>query len=155
MPCFEGLFLDKGFDDLVQTLLATLAIWHAYTKLRLHVDKTLDLFELVTADLGRLGCCFARVSAEEFTPGPTPEEQAATARQRARAATKKQTKMANVPKKQASQKKGGSKKVLNLFTYKWHALGNYVHWIQQYGTTDNYMTQMVSSCIWFAHSLVV
>jgi hypothetical protein len=156
MPCFEGLFPDKGFDDLVQTLLATLAIWHAYAKLRLHVDKTLDSFELVTADLGRLGRRFARVSAEKFTPGPTPEEQAATARQRARAATKKQTRTPNVPKKQpGSRKKRGSKKVLNLFTYKWHALGDYVHWIRRYGTTDNYTTQMVSSCIWFAHSLVV
>ena len=156
MPFFEGLFPDNAFDDLVQNLLATLAIWHAYAKLRLHVDKTLDSFEIVTTDLGRLGRRFARVSAEKFAPEPTPEEQASAARQRTRAATKKQTRSQTVPRKQGrSRKKGKTKKVLNLFTYKWHALGDYVRWIRRYGTTDNYTTQMVSSCIWFAHSLVV
>jgi len=35
-------------------------------------------------------------------------------------------------------------KKLNLSTYKWHALGDYVSTIRRYGTTDNYSTQTVS-----------
>jgi hypothetical protein len=34
-------------------------------------------------------------------------------------------------------------KKLNLSTYKWHALGDYVNTIRRYGTTDNYSTQTV------------
>jgi hypothetical protein len=39
-------------------------------------------------------------------------------------------------------------KQLNLKTYKYHALGDYVHTIRQFGTTDSYSTQPVSS-IWY------
>jgi hypothetical protein len=142
MPCFEGLFPDKAFDALVQDLLAALAIWHAYAKLRLHVDKTLESFEAATADLGRLGRRFAQVSAEKFSPQPTPEEKATAARQKARIAAKRKTVQHRVSKPRVHRSK--TKKVLNLFTYKWHALGDYVRWIRRYGTTDNYTTQMVS-----------
>ena len=44
-------------------------------------------------------------------------------------------------------------KQLNLNTYKYHALGNYVHAIRRFGTTDSYSTQPVSPswcCILFA-----
>lgn len=34
-------------------------------------------------------------------------------------------------------------KKLNLSTYKFHALGDYVQAIRQFGTTDNYTTQIV------------
>lgn len=35
-------------------------------------------------------------------------------------------------------------KILNLFTYKFHALGDYVRTIRLFGTTDSYSTQIVS-----------
>ena len=35
-------------------------------------------------------------------------------------------------------------KQLNLKTYKWHSLVDYVQAIKSYGTTDNYTTQTVS-----------
>lgn len=35
-------------------------------------------------------------------------------------------------------------KVLNLNTYKWHALGDYTSAIRQFGTTDSYSTEIVS-----------
>jgi hypothetical protein len=44
-------------------------------------------------------------------------------------------------------------KQLNLNTYKYHVLGDYIHTIQQFGTTDSYSTQPVSSswcCVLFA-----
>jgi hypothetical protein len=37
------------------------------------------------------------------------------------------------------------RKLFNLFTYKLHALGDYVATIQRYDTTDNYNTQLVCS----------
>jgi hypothetical protein len=36
-------------------------------------------------------------------------------------------------------------KTLNLFTYKFHALGDYVRTIRLFGTTDSYSTQIVSA----------
>ena len=44
-------------------------------------------------------------------------------------------------------------KQLNLNTYKYHVLGDYVHTIRRFGTTDSYSTQPVSSswyCVLFA-----
>ena len=44
-------------------------------------------------------------------------------------------------------------KQLNLNTYKYHALGDYVHTIRRFGTTDSYSTQPVSfswCCVLFA-----
>ena len=43
-------------------------------------------------------------------------------------------------------RKGGSpkKKTLNLNTYKFHALGDYVATIRLFGTTDSYSTLLVS-----------
>ena len=39
-------------------------------------------------------------------------------------------------------------KLFNLFTYKLHALGDYVRTIRLYGTTDSYSTQIVSSRVY-------
>jgi len=39
---------------------------------------------------------------------------------------------------------GRRKKTLNLNTYKFHALGDYVETIKMYGTTDSYSTEPVS-----------
>lgn len=38
----------------------------------------------------------------------------------------------------------GKVEILNLFTYKLHALGDYVRTIRAFGTTDSYSTQIVS-----------
>ena len=42
----------------------------------------------------------------------------------------------------------GDKKGLNLFTVKLHFLGDYVHHIRLFGTTDSYSTQLV--CEWMS-----
>jgi hypothetical protein len=36
-------------------------------------------------------------------------------------------------------------KILNLFTYKWHVLGDYVYAICLFGSTDGFSTQVVSN----------
>jgi hypothetical protein len=53
--------------------------------------------------------------------------------------------------KSKSQKRGSSErqpKELSLSTYKLHALGDYVHTIRRFGTTDSYSTQPVSYFPW-------
>jgi len=42
-----------------------------------------------------------------------------------------------------AQSRGPLKRVLNLQTYKFHALGDYVQSIRLFGTTDSYSTQLV------------
>ena len=40
---------------------------------------------------------------------------------------------------------GKKSKFLNLFTYKWHALRDYVHTTHLFGPTDGFSTQVVSN----------
>ena len=104
-------------------LLYKAAEWHTLAKLRLHTDSTLGLLEAVTREFGRLMRQFRDKTSNEFNTVELPRE--------------------------AGARKGGahsSKKMeLNLNTYKFHALGDYVATICLFGTTDSYSTQLVSS----------
>ena len=103
-------------------LLYKAAEWHALAKLRLHTDPTLDLLEAVTKEFGHLMRQFCDKTSGEFNTVELPHG--------------------------ANARKGGShsskKKVLNLNTYKFHALGDYVATIRLFGTTDSYSTMLVS-----------
>ncbi|KAJ3833589.1 hypothetical protein F5878DRAFT_665520 [Lentinula raphanica] len=127
-PCFEGLFAEKSqdIDDLVQDLLAHFATWHAYAKLRLHTDLTLDSFELATTELGHLLRKFAEKTAETFDTRLLPREVAARARRKANNGSDTDT----------------PRKLFNFNTYKFHALGDYPWTIPTFGTTDSYSTQL-------------
>lgn len=103
-------------------LLYKAAEWHALAKLRMHTDSTLDILEAVTREFGRLMRQFRDKTSDEFNTVELPRE--------------------------TGTKKGGgrsSKKTLNLNTYKFHALGDYVATIRLFGTTDSYSTQVVGS----------
>jgi hypothetical protein len=104
-------------------LLYKAAEWHALAKLRLHTDSTLDLLEAVTREFGRLMRQFRDKTSDKFNTVELPRE--------------------------SGTRNGGSrsskKKTLNLNTYKFHALGDYVTTIRLFGTTDSYSTQLVSS----------
>lgn len=118
---FEGL-LPEPFNGMLLRLLYKAAEWHALAKLRLHTDSTLELLEAVTREFGRLMRQFRDKTWDEFNTVELPRE--------------------------AGARKGGarsSKKKLNLNTYKFHALGDYVATIRLFGTTDSYSTQLVSS----------
>jgi hypothetical protein len=103
-------------------LLYKAAEWHALAKLRLHTDPTLDLLEAVTKEFGHLMRQFRDKTSGEFNTVELPHG--------------------------ADARKGGShsskKKTLNLNTYKFHALGDYVATIRLFGTTDSYSTMLVS-----------
>jgi len=122
IPVFEGL-LPEPFNGMLLHLLYKAAEWHALAKLRIHTDSTLDLLEAVTREFGRLMRQFRDKTSDEFDTMELPRE--------------------------TSARKGGArsskKKKLNLNTYKFHALGDYVATIRLFGTTDSYSTQVVSS----------
>lgn len=159
--CFEGLF-PAPFDDMVQDLLATMATWHAYAKLRLHTENTLASFDALTKPLGRLCRVFSARTAKRFSTKPLPGETAAKARRKAANAakkaknktaesdgrpqstsSKKSTKKKSTSPAKPTKKKSVPTKTWNLFTYKFHSLGDYVAMIRMFGTTDSYSTQTV------------
>ena len=133
---FEGL-LPGIHNDIVLDVLFDLATWHAYAKLHLHTDRTLEFFEMATAYLGKSVRKFQQTTCLFYHTTELPQECASRGR-----------KMAALAAKQGhaviSTASGPKHKTLNLSTYKFHALGDYPLAIRHYGTTDNYTTQIVS-----------
>jgi len=130
---FEGL-LPAPHNKIVMNLLFALATWHAYAKLRLHTDTTLQFMESATTILGEQLRRFVKVTCEAYNTKETPSEVAARARRQG-----KQKGNATGP----SESSGPKKKELNLSTYKLHALGHYTDTIHRFGTTESYSTQTV------------
>ena len=125
IPVFEGL-LSEPFNGMLLQLLYKAAEWHALAKLRMHMDSTLDLLGAVTREFGYLMRQFHDRTSDEFNTAELPNET-------------------------GTRKSGGrsfTKKKLNLNTYKFHALGDYVTTIRLFGTTNSYSTQLVSSIIY-------
>jgi hypothetical protein len=135
----------------VLDLLFTLATWHGYAKLRIHTETTLTFFDNITAVLGRMLRHFVRVTCQNFDTQELPREEAARGQRKAARAAKKGVdkgkEKAGVDKEKEKAVNPQRRKVLNLLTYKVHALGDYVKAIWRFGTTDNYSTQVVSTNI--------
>lgn len=131
---FDGL-LDEPHNTCVLKLLFDLAHWHGLAKLHMHTDTTLDILADVTTSLGRSLRAFEGSTCSAF---PTRElERERAARQRRQE-----------PEKGQAKKTGNSTrkpKQLNLKTYKFHSLGDYVETIRRFGTTDSYSTQSVGA----------
>jgi hypothetical protein len=123
----------------VAELLFELATWHAFAKLRLHTESTLQSFEVSTSELGRILRRFRATTCEEFHTQELPSEEAARGRRWA-ARLRNQTPSSQRNVKGPAKRR---KRKLNLETFKLHALGHYVNAIRMYGTTDNYSTQLV------------
>lgn len=163
IPAFEHLF-EREHNQRLMKLLFRLAQWHALAKLRLHTDPTLEWLEKTTVEVGKLMREFRDKSAAKFATFELPREQDARARRQAAAQSRQTSGSKQMPKKcmllcsfvlritywkyltATSTNVPPSKKArtLNLFTYKWHAMGDYVSTIRWFGTTDNYSTQVVS-----------
>ena len=138
-PIFEGL-LPEPHNTIILNLLFQLAMWHAFTKLHLHTDDTLSLFEMATMSLSQVVNKFHKTTCAYYHTTKLSQEYAAQGRCKAALAAKNPRASTST----ARSATGPKVKTLNLSTYKYHALGNYVGTIQQFGTTDNYSTQMVS-----------
>ena len=102
-------------------LLYKAAKWQALAKLRMHMDSTLGLLTAVTQEFGRLMRQVCDETSNKFHTTEFPRE--------------------------TSARKGGEcsskQKKLNLNTYKFHALRDYVAAICCFRTTDSYSTQVV------------
>jgi hypothetical protein len=139
------LLRSKTEDKLLRELLFNLAEWHAYAKLRLHTDTTLNDFRNQTSTLGRSVRIFIKDVCSQYDTKELPHEMAARGRKEAALTMK-----SNPRTPQASQRKPTSlRKHLNLSTYKYHALGDYPSLIATLGTTDNANTQTVRNAFVF------
>lgn len=137
IPVVEGLLPDVH-NDIVLDLLFELATWHAFAKLRIHTDKTLDLLTSATKTFTRAMRRFQRETCKVFATTELPKETAARGRRTAALAAKGDSRAAK-----GKATTGPRRKKLNLATYKYHALADYPETIRRFGPTDNYNTQIV------------
>ena len=140
IPVFEGL-LPPPHNEIILDLLFVLSTWHAYTKLRLHTNTTLNSFNTTTTKLGQFLHLFVSKTCSVFKTREPPREEAARGRRNAVMRAKKGT----AKGKEKAARTDAKAKTFNLCTYKLHALGDYVNAIWCHGTTDNYNTQVVSA----------
>jgi hypothetical protein len=123
------------------TVLFRLAQWHALAKLRVHTEFTLDALGKITSVVGRDLRKFRDTTCAAFNTVELPCEAAARRR-------RKDSDKAKNPSSAKTAKTRTTKKIFNLLTYKFHALGDYLDTIRSFGTTDSYTTQIVcTSCI--------
>ena len=154
MPVIEGL-LPAPHDAIVLDMLFALAQFHAFAKMRLHTERTLELFEKSIKTLGEAVRRFESVTCAAYDTKELPRETAARGRREAAAAAKTGDKTsasgrsggkgkAAAPK--ATRKPAGSSRHVKFqaSTVKWHSFGDYVAYIRAYGTLDVSSTQSVS-----------
>ena len=96
----------------------------------MHTDPTLDILSHVTTSLGNSFRLFVGKTCAAFQTRELERERVARQRRQEKTAVQK-----------VSSRKP---KQLNLKTYKYHSLGDYVETIRRFGTTDSYSTQPVS-----------
>jgi hypothetical protein len=76
IPAVEGL-LDHPYNKQLLTLLYCLAEWHAFAKLRMHTDYTLNQLEKSTIKIGRELRSFQDSMQGAFAVRELPQEVAA------------------------------------------------------------------------------
>ena len=154
MPVIEGL-LPAPHNAIVLNMLFALAEFHAFAKMRLHTERTLELFEKSIKTLGEAVRRFETVTCTAYDTKELPRETAARGCCEAAAAAKTGDKTsasgrskgkgkAAAPK--APRKPAGSSRHVKFqaSTVKWHSFGDYVAYIRAYGTLDVSSTQSVS-----------
>lgn len=146
---FEDLFPDPLHNKTILDLLFVLADWHALAKLRLHSDSTIGHLRSATTILGNRLRHFVKHICPSFDTRELPKEEAARIRRKQKKSGNKNT---DQPTSVTNPRPAQTikTKILNLFTYKLHALGDYVPTILSFGTTDSYSTQTVSSWVLFS-----
>ncbi|PPR04570.1 hypothetical protein CVT24_012034 [Panaeolus cyanescens] len=157
MPVIENL-LPQQHNTIVMNMLFIMSTWHGLAKLRLHTDSTLAALTENTRRLGSILREFVKVVCPEYNTKDLPSEEAARACRIANDLKKGKSVGTGQRQSKKTARTGGSTqqedtssartsdktiKTLNLFTYKLHALGHYSNAIRQFGTTDNFSTQMV------------
>jgi hypothetical protein len=161
IPVFEGLF-EEPHNKRIMKLLYRTAEWHALAKLRMHSDPTLTLLDDLTVDFGKLMRQFRDLTCSQFQTLELPRETAARYRRKTKQqVTAAQDSSSSIPaisllppitsetssssdsRPQPSSDSGPQTMRFNLFTFKFHFLGDYVRHIHLFGTTDSFSTQLV------------
>ncbi|KAF7367198.1 hypothetical protein MSAN_00980100 [Mycena sanguinolenta] len=93
-----------------------------------------------TTHLGRQLRYFVANTCPHFDTRELPKEEAARGRRKARK-SKKQSRVVPQRRKGAAANPEKVKVTMNLKTYKFHSLGDYLHFIPWFGTSDSYSTQ--------------
>ena len=106
----------------------------------MHTDTTLDALSLATTSLASSLQEFQKNTCTVFQTRELERECAARLRHKEKTIAKDGT----GPGLAAPSNNMRKPKHLNLKTYKYHALGDYVSTIRRFGTTDSYSTQPVS-----------
>jgi hypothetical protein len=151
IPVFDGL-LPEPHNTRILKLLFDLAHWHGLAKLRMHTDRSMEILSLATAALGESLRDFREKTCSIFQTRELERERTARQRRQRKAAVDTLSEEKSVPP--SSNARNRKPKELNLKTYKFHALGDYVSIIQRFGTTDSYTTQPVSFQL-IAHILLL
>ncbi|KAG1883125.1 hypothetical protein F4604DRAFT_1576472, partial [Suillus subluteus] len=143
IPVFE-LLLPSEWNKPLLDLLFELAMWQGFAKLRMHMDTTLGFLDTSTTHLGRFLRHFVKETKKEFETRDLPSEEAARGHQKAQQAEKQgPSRPAVLTLRRGTD--GPKIQHFNFQTYKLHTLGDYVEAIRQFGTTDNFTTQLVRS----------
>ena len=136
MPVFEG-FLPENHERIVMDLLYLSATVHALSKLKMHTDATLTSLHENLLRFGDALRRFKTYTCDSFTTVETMHEY----QRRMRRVAKEITVLRNNIARGDPRTK--LDKMFNLLTIKLHFLGDYVHTILRFGTTDSYSTAIV------------
>jgi len=110
----------------------------------MHMDLTLKVFADITTSLSEGLRAFKTKTCGAFGTWELERERDAQAQRQAKTMVKA---VAGSSKSKIWKCNSSARlpKELNLKTYKYHALGDYVSTIRCFGTTDSYSTQSISS----------
>ena len=119
IPAFDRLFLNDKDNKNILGLLFLLSTWHAYAKLCLHTDTTLEMFESICTVLCQALRHFAAVTCPRYATKELPQEADAQAR------TAIRNKATNASTTTKTKK-------FNMTMFKLHCIPDYPLAIQQY-----------------------
>lgn len=109
----------------------------------MHTDLTLKILDATTISMGAKFRAFARKTCPNFDTRELRSEMEARKRRELKKTRVRPsaTGLAKTP----SEANRRRVKEFNLQTYKYHSLGDYADTIRQFGTSDSYSTEPVSS----------
>ncbi|TFK28668.1 hypothetical protein FA15DRAFT_583952, partial [Coprinopsis marcescibilis] len=153
IPVFMGLIEGIEGED-IHLMLFCFATWHALAKLRLHTSTTVKMLRTVTRVLGSRIRSF-KVVCQSFTTVELPGEQAARSSKKGKFKGKGKASNLNSNGNDETDPASSRIRLLNLNTYKFHALGHVWEAISLFGPTDNYTTQVVSNLSGFTSFMLL
>ncbi|TFK18060.1 hypothetical protein FA15DRAFT_683383 [Coprinopsis marcescibilis] len=143
IPAFDGL-IPAPHNEIVMKLLKLCAEWHALAKLHMHTDLTLELLEETTTAMATQFRLFLEQTCAQVVTFELPKE--AEAHHKREQSQKDKGQSNSCPRLSIRPHKcsPSQRKTLNINTYKYHALGDYVFTIKKFGTTDSFNSDIVS-----------